>query len=219
MNTRKLRKVILTLCSALLLVSLSVGITLAYLTDTEVVKNTFTVGDVAIVLDEALVDENGKATDGERVQANEYHLLPNMTYDKDPMVTVKANSEDCYVRVFVTVTDIADVDKVFAAHQADNMAIDSFIKGLDNTKWVPQSKAVDADGARTFELRYYQKVAKSESDTKLEAIFTQLQIPGVVTNLELASMKEATIEVTAQAIQAASFADADAAWAAFPAQQ
>ena len=57
MNTRKLRKAILTLCSALLLVSLSVGITVAYLTSTDEVKNTFTVGQVKITLDEAELND------------------------------------------------------------------------------------------------------------------------------------------------------------------
>ena len=44
---------------AVLLVSLSVGATLAYLTSTtQTVKNTFTVGKVNITLDEVKVNEN-----------------------------------------------------------------------------------------------------------------------------------------------------------------
>ena len=83
----------LVLC-AVLLVCASVMGTLAYLkSTTDVVKNTFTVGKVAIKLDEADVDEYGKKiADADRVTANEYKLLPGHTYNKDPMVTVLANS-------------------------------------------------------------------------------------------------------------------------------
>ncbi len=211
MNTRKLRKAILTLCSALLLVSLSVGITVAYLTSEDSVTNSFTVGNVQIKLDEAPVDEKGQATAGNRVKENEYHLLPNHTYDKDPTVTVLAKSEESYVRVFVTVTDIADVDAMFDNHEG--MDIEDVIIGLDTTKWVHYGEAKDANNARTFELRYYEAVAESETDTVLTPVFTKIHVPGDVTNTELGNIAEMKIEVKAQAIQAAGFADADKAWA------
>jgi len=59
--------------------------TLAYLTATDTVTNTFTVGKVQITLDEAPVDANGETTDGDRVKKNNYHLLPGHEYDKDPI--------------------------------------------------------------------------------------------------------------------------------------
>ena len=45
------RRIALIACSALALVALSVGVTIAYLSDNDTVKNTFTVGSVGIVLD------------------------------------------------------------------------------------------------------------------------------------------------------------------------
>jgi len=92
------KKVLLLVLCAVLLVGASVMGTLAYLTSQDDVVNTFTVGKVEIKLDEAPVDDDGKKTEGARVQSNEYHLQPGLTYDKDPMVTVIKNSEDCYVR-------------------------------------------------------------------------------------------------------------------------
>ena len=72
--------------------------TLAYLTSTDTVKNTFTVGKVNITLDEAEVDMNGvAATPAKRVKKNEYKLMPGHTYTKDPMVTVLAGSEPSYI--------------------------------------------------------------------------------------------------------------------------
>ena len=108
----KTKALLMSLC-AVLLVAASVLGTMAYLKDSKVVKNTFTVGNVAISLDEAKVDGNGNAidkqgnrvtdlADAERVPGNAYKLLPNHTYTKDPTVTVKTPSVDSYVRMKVT---------------------------------------------------------------------------------------------------------------------
>lgn len=103
----KTKALLMSLC-AVLLVAASVLGTMAYLTDSKDVKNTFTVGNVAIKLDEAKVDENGTQVvdkDGNpvaRVTENEYKLLPGHTYTKDPTVTVKTPSVDSYVRMKVT---------------------------------------------------------------------------------------------------------------------
>lgn len=54
----KTKALLMSLC-AVLLVAASVLGTMAYLTDSKDVKNTFTVGNVTIKLDEAKVDEKG----------------------------------------------------------------------------------------------------------------------------------------------------------------
>lgn len=103
----KTKALLMSLC-AVLLVAASVLGTMAYLTDSKDVKNTFTVGNVAIKLDEAKVDEMGnlvKNQDGtlaDRVTQNAYKLLPGHTYVKDPTVTVLAPSVASYVRMKVT---------------------------------------------------------------------------------------------------------------------
>lgn len=110
----KSKALLLTLC-AVLLVAASVLGTMAYLTSKDEVVNTFTVGNVAIKLDEAKVDESGKALTGdaaERVKANEYHLLPGHTYTKDPTVTVLKDSEESYVRLKVTFNNAAELIKL-----------------------------------------------------------------------------------------------------------
>lgn len=97
----------MSLC-AVLLVAASVLGTMAYLTDSKEVNNTFTVGNVSIKLDEAKVDENGTQVvdkDGNpvaRVTRNAYKLLPGHTYVKDPTVTVLTPSVASYVRMKVT---------------------------------------------------------------------------------------------------------------------
>ena len=83
----------LSVCVVMLAVAI-VGGTLAYFTDTEAAENTFTVGNVDIDLKE----ETG----------NNYKMIPGTTLKKDPKVTVKAGSEDCYVFVKVEETDLTD---------------------------------------------------------------------------------------------------------------
>ncbi|MBD8987688.1 MAG: hypothetical protein EGR01_01540 [Clostridiales bacterium] len=103
MKARNRIKPLLTLCCALLLVAAGVFGTLAYLTGTDTVNNTFTVGNVQITLDEAKVTTDGTPVEGaDRVKANEYHLLPGHTYTKDPTVTVEEGSDLSYVRMKVT---------------------------------------------------------------------------------------------------------------------
>lgn len=103
----KTKALLMSLC-AVLLVAASVLGTMAYLTDSKDVKNTFTVGNVTIKLDEAKVDEKGNLvknqddTLADRVTQNEYKLLPGHTYVKDPTVTVLAPSVESYVRMKVT---------------------------------------------------------------------------------------------------------------------
>ena len=79
-------KALLVVACALLLVAASVFGTMAYLTSTDTVTNTFTVGKVAIKLDEAKVNPDGSLVENaDRVKANSYKLLPGHIYNKDPM--------------------------------------------------------------------------------------------------------------------------------------
>lgn len=112
----KTKALLMSLC-AVLLVAASVLGTMAYLTDSKEVNNTFTVGNVSIKLDEAKVDENGTQVvdkDGNpvaRVTRNAYKLLPGHTYVKDPTVTVLTPSVASYVRMKVTFNN---ADKIIA---------------------------------------------------------------------------------------------------------
>lgn len=81
-----LRPIVLVL-AVVLLVGATIGGTIAWLTDTtDEVENTFTVGNINITLEETKED---------------FKMIPGWTIDKDPVVTVKANSEDCWVFIKV----------------------------------------------------------------------------------------------------------------------
>ena len=113
------------LCMGLVSVSFIMG-TLAYLTDTDEVVNTFTVGQIDLVLDEADVDENGKLiTDSQgnpvaRVQENEYHLIPGRIYTKDPTITIQPESELSYVRMILTIHHASAVQSIIDKYISAN---------------------------------------------------------------------------------------------------
>lgn len=222
----KKTKVLLTLACAVLLVAASVMGTLAYLTSTDTVNNTFTIGKVKIELDEAKVGTDGKALKGDdanRVKENTYKLMPGHEYDKDPTVTVKAGSEESYVKMVVTVDKAEALDKIFAEHVTD-FTLQDVIDGYDNEKWLLQGNGgeKDAEGNRTYTFYYKETVSAvgngqdgKDEDVVLEALFTNIKVPGVLTNDEILTIQDMVISVKAYAIQADGMADAADAWSKF----
>lgn len=220
---KKTRKILLMAACAVLLVCISVGATVAYLTSTDSVTNTFTVGQVAITLDEAKVNADGKPvnmdgevvndlSDAERVQQNSYKLMPGHEYTKDPTVTVLKGSEESYVRMLVTVT----FKKALTDAQL-SMNLDDIFTGY-STKWVRAGKEINtAKTVITYEYHYNTTVSADETDNKLEALFTGIKIPDNWENDDLAAIGGFEIEIVAQAVQADGFASPDAAFGAgFP---
>ena len=215
-NTRKLKKAALLLCSAVLLVCISIGATVAYLTSTDTVTNTFTVGNVKIKLDEAAANPDGSLVAGAaRVKANTYKLLPGHTYNKDPMVTVLKDSESCYVKMTVTFTKANELDAIFAPNGAD---MTSIFNGYDSTNWIAKGNTKDTENnTRTYEFWYKETVAAPTADVALDALFDSITVPSTITNTQLATIKDMTITVNAYAIQADGFSTADDAWAKYTA--
>ena len=216
MKTRS-KALLLTLC-AVLLVTASVLGTMAYLTSQDTVTNTFSVGSVAIKLDEAKANPDGSLVKGaERVKANSYKLLPGHTYNKDPMVTVLEGSESSYIKMTVTFSKANELDAIFAPTGAELTRI---FNGYDSDKWIYKNSTKDATvDTRTYEFWYKETVAAPTADVALDALFDSITVPGSITNAQLATIEGMTITVNAYAIQADGFADAGAAWAAFDEQK
>ena len=209
------RKVLMIALCAVLLVSISVMGTMAYLTSQDSVKNTFTVGKVAIKLDEAKANADGTLVQGaDRVDANSYKLLPGQTYNKDPMVTVLKDSEKSYIRMTVTVSKAEELDAIFAPAGANLLSI---FNGYDGATWLYKGDTDNADNTRTYEFWYKEAVAAPDADVALDALFDSITVPGSITNAQLATIEGMTITVNAYAIQADGFGTADLAWAAYPA--
>ena len=207
-------KALLVVACALLLVAASVFGTMAYLTSQDTVTNTFTVGKVAIKLDEAKANTDGSLVEGAaRVKANDYKLLPGHTYNKDPMVTVLSGSESSYVKMTVTFSKANELDAIFAPTGAD---LASIFKGYDANNWIAKGNTKDATAnTRTYEFWYKEAVGAPTADVALDALFDSITVPGTITGEQLKNIEGMTITVKAYAIQAEGFADATAAWAAF----
>ena len=241
----KSKALLLTLC-AVLLVAASVLGTMAYLTSTDTVTNTFTIGKVEITLDETDVTN----PNGPRVKANSYKLMPGTTYTKDPTVTVLKGSEDSYVRMKVTFNNAAALMEMLP--NADNLedftadeialikkvapilfltnytAVDSVwlpeyaMLGMEKTLADPNYFVYDAANDTVTYIFYYPAMVKAKdvaaADLALEPIFTEISLPEHVTGEQLNALNNFKITVVAEAIQAGSFANAGAAWAAFAEQ-
>ena len=198
----KMKKIALIAVCAMLLVCVTIGATVAYLTSNDKVVNTFTVGKVAITLDEAPVEPDGTLKTGPRVDANAYHLLPGKSYQKDPIVHVDKNSEDCYVFV--------KVENGIAALEADSTeARPNIAAQIESNGWTV------LDGVTNV---YYQEYKKTDPaptkdvDLPVFAMFTISE--NADASDAWASVNANTkVTVTAYAIQKDGFANVAAAWA------
>lgn len=240
----KSKALLLTLC-AVLLVAASVLGTMAYLTSSAEVKNTFTIGKVEIKLDEAKVTADGIPVEGAaRVTANSYKLMPGTTYTKDPTVTVLNGSEESYVRMKVTFNNASKLMAMLPS--ADNLedftpdeialikkiapilfltnytAADAgwlpeyTMFGMEKTLADPNYFVYDAANDTVTYIFYYPTtVTATDKDVVLPAVFTEISLPEHVTGEQLAELNNFQITVIAEAIQAGSFADAADAWSHF----
>ena len=180
-ENKKAKKVVALLLCAVLLVVGSVSATVAYLTDSKSVTNTFTVGKVAITLDEAITDVYGVADGTNRAQTgNKYKLIPGHTYVKDPTITVEANSEDCYLFVKV-VNGIKDYEVASGSNKtiAEQIGLNGWTK-------------LDSASTPTYNV-YYQMYTSQDTSKKVK-VFENFEIaPDVNTE---ASTKDAWAAVT-----------------------
>lgn len=173
-----MKKKTLALVLALtLLVAGVVGGTLAWLTATTgEVQNTFTVGDINIDLAETTTN---------------YKMVPGNTIAKDPTVTVKANSEACWL--FVKVTESTDLKDFITYAIAEGWTA---LPGVDGVYYreVPASAA-----DQTFPVLAGNTVTVKSDVTK--------------TMLETAKTDAPTLTFKAYAVQKDNVASASDAWA------
>ena len=207
----KSKALLLTLC-AVLLVAASVLGTMAYLTDKETVTNTFTVGKVKITLDEAKVNTNGepvnassikvdKVEDAPRVGENTYKLMPGHEYVKDPTVHVDIDSEESYV--FVKVEN--GIEAYEAATSDAEGGYKKIAEQITGNGW---TALADVENV------YYKKYKKNTVGNDLK-VFENFKIADNADSVkDWGTLTDAKVIVTAYAIQADGFANANAAWTA-----
>lgn len=244
----KKKSLIMLVCALMIVSSVAFG-TIAYLTDRAGVVNKFTIGNVDITVDETEVNPDGtpKYPEGTELNPdgtptdptvepertpdeNTYPLIPDSEYVKDPTMTVKAGSEEAYVRLVVTITNAAEVEDIFNEFKLlypqtypNGFVPGDFVTGRDNTKWV-YVEAEDygynaVTNTYTLEFRYFQPVKPAATENvELPPLFETIRFPGELTNAHLSTLTDFEVRVDGHAIQTTGFADADAAWSAFDAQ-
>ena len=183
-----MKKTLTVLLALVLVVVISVAGTMAYLTDSATVNNTFTVGNVTITMDETDVDNS--TADKERDTANAYKLIPGVTYTKDPIIHVDPLSEDCYLFVKV-VNGIKNYEATGDTTIAAQMAATGW-------KVVDENKGIYVYAKTTGA----KDVVAAGSNVPVFANFTiadNAQLPANGTGLD--------VVVTAYAVQAEGFAD------------
>ena len=192
---RSKKKVLMLVLCGVLLVGASILGTMAYLTSQDQVNNTFTVGDVAITLDESKVNANGEKEGQTRVKQNTYHLMPGHSYTKDPIVHVTAGSDKSFVFVKLE-NGLKDIvaDKTIEAQIIAN--------GWEQLK---DKQNKDVPGV------YYRSVEKSATATDL-TVFESFKVKDDVGNTTLKNYADVKITVTAYAVQADGFDNAADAW-------
>lgn len=182
MNTKHRRsisgKMFVTMLAVVLLVGCIIGGTVAWLTDqTNPITNTFTYGDINITLQET----TGK----------DYKIIPGVDIEKDPKVTVKANSEDCWLFVKVAASGTFVEGKVTYA----------VAEG-----W---TELTGNDGV------YYRAVSSGTADQSFSVLAgDQIIVSKDLTKDEIKSITaNPTLTFTAYAVQQSGSANAAEAWA------
>ena len=191
-----MKKILIAILATVLACVCAVGTTLAYLMDkTAPVKNTFTFGDINITLTET---KGTEITDG-----RSFKVIPGDTIAKDPVVTVQAGSEACYLFIKVEETN----------NQIGTKKVVNYTVDTTNTKW----KALDGNpGVYYIEIDSltatdtpYQVLVGSTDNEKGEVLInsdlTKADLATLATNVP-------TLTFTAYAVQKANVADVAAAW-------
>lgn len=173
-NTRN--RILLTALAALLLVTLTIGGTVAWLTaQSGEVTNTFTPSDINITLDENVpADRTAK-------------MIPGATIAKDPFVTVQEGSEPCFVFVQMT---------------KENNFDDFMVANINNANWEPvenQSgwyvyKTADANPAVVNALTAEQVLPSVLTNVTVKESVTKEQMETVTTNKPKLSFKAYAVQ-------------------------
>lgn len=172
------KKMAIAATAIALVLCFAIGGTLAWLVaKTEPVVNTFTYGDINIGLAET---------------TSEYKMIPGNHIAKDPTVTVKANSEACWL--FVKIEETANFDSFMTYTIAEGW------KALDGVAGV-----------------YYREVDANINDVDFEVLKNnQVTVKDTVIKQDLNALTEDTypkLTFTAYAVQKDGFDTAADAWA------
>lgn len=190
-------KIAIAVTAFALVLCFAIGGTIAWLVDTtDPVENTFTYGDINISLSETTTD---------------YKMVPGDAIEKDPEVTVKAGSEACWLFVQVTKSDNFDTFMTYGIDS--NWAVLGTPEDHLTTVYYYNGTDLDTllSEAKTYSVLSDDKVTVKADVTKAQLSGFDNDKDGVLSDEEKSSLPKLTFQ--AYAIQKASFATAESAWA------
>lgn len=172
-------KLVVAMLAVTLLIGCAIGGTVAWLTaQTTPVVNTFTYGDINITLTENT--------------GNDYKIIPGVNIEKDPKVTVKANSEACWLFVKVEEVGTFVTDKV-------TYSID--------TGWTKLTGVTGVDNV------YYREVGAVTADTDFAVLKdNKVTVSDTLTKEDIQNITNPTLTFTAYAVQKDGIDTVEAAW-------
>lgn len=170
------KKLLALILSVAVVASIAAAGTLAYLTaQTDDVVNTFTVGDIDLTLTETT--------------GTEYKILPGATVEKDPTVTVLADSENCWVYVLV------------ANELNDTVKGASTLDITDSWELVESVPGMSVQWDDTIAIYRLKTAVGTASTDQIFPVFNHVTISGALTNEQNASLEGKTIQLAAYAHQ------------------
>lgn len=174
-------RVLVALVAVVLLIGYAAGGTVAWLvSEPAAIVNTFTIGDIKASLAETTKD---------------YHIVPGVDIDKDPVATVLKNSEDCYL--FVKIDE-------------ENWPI--FTETDGTTRKVDY--AVAAGWTKLEDGVYYREVNKSADDQAFHILKDdKVTVSSSLTKVELSTVTaQPKLTFTVYAVQKSGVDTPAAAW-------
>lgn len=235
----KKQRITLAALAVVLVLTIVIGASLAYLTDQGSVKNTFSVGDLNITIDEENWDDGDDDTPGDGDD-----LTPGDSKVKDPLI--KSIEGDAYMRVVMTIKDkvtgdvITDTTRLGLILQTlyydtdfnpEDLTAGNLVEG---TKYSLQNIAdlkaagkiynpvntVDftINNTKSTAGKYYYNYNTIFEEEDQVYFMTNVIIPTDWNQTQLAKLGKYTVEFKAEAIQSKNFANATAAFTALDAE-
>lgn len=182
-------KIVALIAAIVLVIGCTAGGTVAWLVSKPAaIVNTFTIGDI-----------NAELTETKKA----FNIVPGVNIDKDPIATVKANSEECYL--FVQLTE----ENWPAFTEADKTTRKVEYKIADG--WTELKDGV-----------YYREVTKSDVDHAFHVLMgDKVTVSNTLTKENADAIKAAgapQLTVAVYAVQKAGMGSAAEAWATATAQ-
>ena len=186
-----MKKSLILALAVLMVVCFAAGATLAYLfVETNQVVNTFAYGDINIDLTET-VNGNSQSAATNKVENNNFKMIPGDTLTKDPEVIVKAGSEACWLFVKV--------------EKGNNF--DTFMTYQMASGWTEMGTGTGI---------YYREVSAAAADQEFAVLLNnQVTVKPEVTKVMLNALTEGTMPTltfTAYAVQKNNVASVTDAW-------